>query len=153
MDLLIAELVDANRDGVPSPGDEIYTNMYPKSLTAENFGEFLRTKHTIANIDFVFRDNIGIQVSGPGVNPIIFRFQKVDYDSGTTFCCYEWFFELDNATGIQTHLRDHFGTDDGPDVLDLREDSPSRPGLTSSETAAMPDYSDSDFLNIEINIE
>lgn len=153
MDLLIAQLVDANRDGVPSPGDEIYTSMYPKSLTAENFGEFLRTKHTVAHIDVVFRDNIGIIVSGPGVDPIQFRFQRVVYDSNTAICCFDQYYELDTATGMQTFLRDNFGTYDGPDQLDLHQDSPSRPGATSSETSAMPDYSDSGFLNVEINIE
>lgn len=54
-DVLIAELVDTNRDGVVSAGDTITTNEFPLGFdgATTSFGDFLVTSHTVTSLGTV----------------------------------------------------------------------------------------------------
>jgi hypothetical protein len=50
-DVLIAKLVDTNRDGIVSPGDTIEMGSYPKDLAASGFYSWTATGHVVTSVD------------------------------------------------------------------------------------------------------
>lgn len=63
-DVLIAELVDGNGDGIPSAGDTITTNQFPLGFDAAitGFGDFLVTSHTVTALSNVQNEDIQVFV-------------------------------------------------------------------------------------------
>ena len=65
-DVLIAMLVDANGDLVPSAGDTVIMGRYPTNLDATAFGDWGVVSHAVASIDIQTATQIKMLDSGAG---------------------------------------------------------------------------------------
>ncbi len=63
-DVMIGELVDADRDAVPSVGDEVVLGRYPRSLdhATAGFGAFQATRFTVESVETATATTIAVLV-------------------------------------------------------------------------------------------
>jgi hypothetical protein len=138
VDILIAELVDYNRDGVANAGDRIKTAHYPTALDASTFGDFGVTAFDVTSV-FGTATRCSVAASDLAGAPA----RQFVWEDEAEF---EYYLETPGI-GYLTSFVDEF-TDLG-DAIDVQmtQSVPADDGLF----AAAPSPGDDQFIDVELN--
>jgi Ca2+-binding RTX toxin-like protein len=134
-DVLISQLVDTDRDGVPSEDDTIKMGRYPKDLAASAFGDWNVSTHTVTGVGW--SDANYIHAFSASSFHAWYRTGGSDHDQ-----YYE------EESGDESQFRDNPGSGEY-DLLFTRTSSPSRPHAEIPETEAAG-TGDDDFIDVEL---
>jgi hypothetical protein len=137
VDRLIAKLVDANIDGVPSAGDLVITGEYPMDFEATTFGQFEVQQFAVTTVLAQSPEQCGVE-SDTGV----FLWDHQDQFLERYLEAGLPFFDPSTAItdGFETAADDHIGLNAG---------SPSQP--TDAFSIFGFDFTDQAFIDIELN--
>jgi hypothetical protein len=138
-DVLIAKLVDADFDGVPSPDDTIIMGMYPTTANPTSPAQYLPwgvTHHVVATVDNKAPEFIVVTTTTGGIH----TWTKT---SGS----YRDEYEEESATGEFSQV-DDWPDALGDDTVSVDQGSPSEP--TMSDIWWHPSSGDDRLVDVEL---
>jgi hypothetical protein len=138
-DRLIAELLDADEDGVASEGDTVVADRYPLDAVASDFGAFQLTSETVTNVHAV---GSGVLVDIPSG---VIAWQHLPAFEGLQF---------GSGDGVNRVLLDGINPnvdcpDDAADVVTVRVGGTLHPDTNADDLAC--DGEDNGFLDVMVD--
>ncbi len=137
--MLIAELVDTNRDNVVNAGDTVHMGRYPLDFAGTTFGTFGVTSHVVTGVERLTDIGIGVLV-GPTKH------------SWGHFASVEEFYEEYNPNvGVLVDLGDDLHVVcDNPDSLHVNMGSLSEPSVQVA--TGVCGVGDNGFIDVTLNL-
>ena len=147
-DVLIAELIDSNRDNAVNAGDTVHMGRYPLDLTATTFGSFAVTSHTVTGDPDLNATNATVLSGGPS----FFTWSVLPFDTEGEM--YQENPSNDHQTLLIDTRHDSGGNcRDFPDAIYADPTSPSQPSVAVPVgTVGSCDASDQTFVDVTLNL-
>lgn len=141
-DMLIARLVDTNRDGAASAGDTVELGRYPTDLAASGFGNFANTKFVATSVTFLDPNQVVVNIGADHA------FIWASFSPGLDAFGEGW----NQTTVPEDHLVEdwHFPSTN-LDNIEVFSSSPSGPD-TAVPYTALSSATDDPFIDVDIYV-